>query len=90
MRPKDICFLAYQVVSEIEEPFLPLPDDLLVNLHESRDVIDALLDTLPATFQNSTQVPYNTLKLQMVSCTHTLSPLFPLPYLMRNQAPLST
>eukprot|EP00877_Chromochloris_zofingiensis_P002473 jgi/Chrzof1/12226/Cz06g26070.t1 len=38
------------VVTELEEPFLPLPDDLLVNLRDSRDVVDALLDALPSNF----------------------------------------
>eukprot|EP00271_Cylindrocystis_brebissonii_P021942 TRINITY_DN8176_c0_g1_i1.p1 TRINITY_DN8176_c0_g1~~TRINITY_DN8176_c0_g1_i1.p1 ORF type:complete len:1122 (-),score=208.46 TRINITY_DN8176_c0_g1_i1:465-3830(-) len=41
------------VVPELEETFLPLPDDLLVNLSESRCVVDALLDGLPAMFQNN-------------------------------------
>ena len=35
---------------DLAELFLPLPDDLLVNLADSRDVIDALLDSLPAMF----------------------------------------
>jgi protein transport protein SEC24 len=38
------------VVPEIDEPFVPLPDDLLVNLAESRNVVDALLDALPGNF----------------------------------------
>lgn len=39
-----------QVVSEIEDPFIPQPDDLIVNLHESRGVVDAFLDSLPNIF----------------------------------------
>lgn len=35
------------VVSDISDLFLPCPDDLLVNLSESRVVVDALLDSLP-------------------------------------------
>ncbi|KAG5179019.1 Sec23/Sec24 trunk domain-containing protein [Tribonema minus] len=35
------------VVSDISDLFLPCPDDLLVNLAESRAVVDALLDALP-------------------------------------------
>ena len=31
------------VVSDIEDVFLPLPDDMLVNLKESRSVVDTLL-----------------------------------------------
>ena len=29
---------------------MPLPEDLIVNLHESREVVDALLDSLPTIF----------------------------------------
>ena len=39
-----------QSVPEIVEPFVPLPDDLMVNLKESRSVIDTLLDSLPTAF----------------------------------------
>jgi len=38
------------VVPEVAEPFAPLPDDLLVNLADSRSVVDALLDALPGAF----------------------------------------
>lgn len=31
------------VVSDIEDVFLPLPDDMLVNLKDSRAVVDSLL-----------------------------------------------
>ncbi|KAK9794070.1 hypothetical protein WJX73_006515 [Symbiochloris irregularis] len=41
------------VVSELGEPFAPLPDDLLVNLRDSRAVIDALLNSLPNAFANT-------------------------------------
>lgn len=34
------------VVSDLEEPFLPVPDDLLVNLADAREQVDALLDSL--------------------------------------------
>ena len=39
-----------QVVSEIDDPFVPQPDDLIVNLHESREVVDAFLESLPNIF----------------------------------------
>lgn len=42
------------VVPELDDPFLPLPDDLLVNLRESRGVLEALLDALPANFAAAT------------------------------------
>lgn len=38
------------VVGEIEDPFVPLPDELLVNLSESRDIVDKLLDSIPKSF----------------------------------------
>ncbi|GMH36590.1 hypothetical protein BSKO_04463 [Bryopsis sp. KO-2023] len=44
------------VVPEVEDPFVPLPDDLLVNLKESREVIDALLDNLGDMFAQNTMV----------------------------------
>ena len=45
-----------QVVAELAEPFVPLPDDLLVNLAESRGVVEALLDSLPSTFAVNSSV----------------------------------
>lgn len=44
------------VMADVEDPFVPLPDDLLVNLAESRAVVDTLLDTLPATFAANSKV----------------------------------
>lgn len=38
------------VVAETEDPFIPLPDDLLVNLHECRSLVDMLLDSIPQMF----------------------------------------
>ncbi|KAL3938641.1 MAG: hypothetical protein SGARI_001666, partial [Bacillariaceae sp.] len=38
------------VVSDLKELFVPLPDNLLVNLGESRAVVDAFLDSLPEMF----------------------------------------
>ena len=35
------------VVTDIQDVFLPLPDDLLVNLQESKQVIETLLNKLP-------------------------------------------
>ena len=43
------------VVSEINEVFLPAPDDLLVNLKESRHLVDSLLDTLPSMFDGTSR-----------------------------------
>ena len=34
------------VVPDLADPFLPVPDDLLVNLSESRSIVDTLLDNL--------------------------------------------
>jgi protein transport protein SEC24 len=44
------------VVADLEDPFLPLPDDMLVNLSESRTVVEALLDSLPAMFENNVNI----------------------------------
>ncbi|XP_043691777.1 protein transport protein Sec24-like At3g07100 [Telopea speciosissima] len=44
------------VVSDLEDIFVPLPDDLLVNLSESRNVVDAFLDSLPSMFQDNVNV----------------------------------
>jgi protein transport protein SEC24 len=38
------------VVSSLRELFVPLPDNLLVNLQESRSVVDSFLDSLPEMF----------------------------------------
>lgn len=48
------------VVSDLQDIALPLPEDLLVNLHDSRKVVDSLLDSLPTMFANTTAT---------VSCT---------------------
>ena len=42
------------VVADLPELFVPAPDDLLVNLEESRDVVDAFLDSLPSMFEKTT------------------------------------
>ncbi|KIE01490.1 Protein transport protein SEC24, partial [Metarhizium majus ARSEF 297] len=41
------------VVSDLEEPFLPVPHDLLVSLTESRQSIEKFLQKLPDMFQNN-------------------------------------
>ncbi len=41
------------VVSDLKELFVPLPDNLLVNLQESRAVVDAFLDSLPEMFSKN-------------------------------------
>ncbi|XP_062992345.1 protein transport protein Sec24B isoform X2 [Elgaria multicarinata webbii] len=41
------------IVSEIEDVFLPTPDSLLVNLHESKELIKDLLNALPDMFTNT-------------------------------------
>lgn len=38
------------VVAELDDPFCPMPDDLLVNLTESRAVIEAFLDMAGSSF----------------------------------------
>ncbi|KAK3029006.1 hypothetical protein RJ639_038209 [Escallonia herrerae] len=44
------------VVSDLDDRFIPLPDDLLVNLSESRTVVDAFLESLPTMFQDNVNV----------------------------------
>ncbi|PON98273.1 Sec23/Sec [Trema orientale] len=41
------------VVSDLDDIFVPLPDDLLVNLSESRSVVETFLDSLPSMFQDN-------------------------------------
>ncbi|XP_071722992.1 protein transport protein SEC24 A-like [Rutidosis leptorrhynchoides] len=41
------------VVSDLDDMFLPLPDDLLVNLSESKSVVETFLDSLPSMFQDN-------------------------------------
>ncbi|XP_061367231.1 protein transport protein SEC24 A-like [Gastrolobium bilobum] len=41
------------VVSDLDEIFVPLPDELLVNLSESRSVVETFLDSLPSLFQDN-------------------------------------
>jgi protein transport protein SEC24 len=43
------------VISDITDPIMPLPEDLLVNLQDSRKVVDALLDALPTMFHKALQ-----------------------------------
>ncbi|KAK9041717.1 hypothetical protein V6N11_016807 [Hibiscus sabdariffa] len=44
------------VVTDLDDIFLPLPDDLLVNLSESRNVVETFLDSLPSMFQDNVNV----------------------------------
>lgn len=44
------------VVSDITDVIMPSPEDLLVNLQDSRDVVEQLLDSIPAMFQNNQQM----------------------------------
>ncbi|XP_030547212.2 protein transport protein Sec24-like At3g07100 isoform X1 [Rhodamnia argentea] len=44
------------VVSDLDDIFIPLPDDLLVNLSESREVVGTFLDSLPSMFENNMNV----------------------------------
>lgn len=44
------------VVSDLDDVFVPLPDDLLVNLSESRSVVETFLDSLPSMFQDNVNV----------------------------------
>ena len=41
------------VVADLKELFVPAPDDLLVNLKDSRDVVESFLDNLPTMFAHN-------------------------------------
>lgn len=41
------------VVSDVEDIFLPLPDDMLVTLHESKEVVKQLLKGLPEMYKTT-------------------------------------
>ena len=58
-----------QVVADIEETFLPLPDDLLVNLADSRAVVEALLDALPQMFAGNHTVRSPAFPCQILEST---------------------
>ncbi|KAJ0244362.1 Protein transport protein Sec24-like [Hirschfeldia incana] len=44
------------VVSDLDDILVPLPDDLLVNLSESRNVVEAFLDSLSLMFKDNVNV----------------------------------
>ena len=44
------------MVAETDEPFVPVPDELIVNLRESREAVEALLDNLASSFASTTSV----------------------------------
>ncbi|CAH0487183.1 unnamed protein product [Peronospora farinosa] len=41
------------VVADLDELFIPIPDELLVNLSDSREVVEMLLETLPSIHHNA-------------------------------------
>lgn len=45
------------VVSDLKDLFVPAPEDLLVNLRDSRECIDAFLDTLGSMFTTTAETP---------------------------------
>ncbi|EAT89902.2 hypothetical protein SNOG_03171 [Parastagonospora nodorum SN15] len=62
------------VVSDLEEPYLPMPSDLLVSLSQCRTNIESFLDRLPGMFQN-THVPGFALGSALRSAHKLISPL---------------
>lgn len=62
------------VVSDIDDPFVPRPDDLLVNLQESRPVLEALLDSLPDTWA-STDCPDSAMGPALQAAFLVMSPI---------------
>lgn len=57
------------VVSDVEQIFLPVPDDLLVDLNDSRDIIINLLENLPSYFQK-TQIYDNSFVAALQAANH--------------------
>ena len=45
------------VIPELTENYLPQPDDLLVELNDSYDIISQLLDNFPYYFENPVNSP---------------------------------
>ena len=44
-------------VGDLDDIFVPLPEDLFVNLSESRSIVDAFLDSLPPSmFQDNVNI----------------------------------
>ena len=43
------------IVSDVDDIFLPCPNDLLVNLNESKRLVVELLEQLPAKFANTNE-----------------------------------
>ncbi|XP_004629423.1 protein transport protein Sec24A isoform X3 [Octodon degus] len=41
------------IISDIDDVFIPMPENLLVNLHESKELVQGLLKTLPQMFTTS-------------------------------------
>ncbi|KAK4753049.1 hypothetical protein SAY87_021847 [Trapa incisa] len=44
------------VVSDLDDIFIPLPDDILVNLSESKAVVETFMDSLPSMFEDNVNV----------------------------------
>lgn len=44
------------VMPDVDDPFIPLPDDLLVNLSESKAVVKTLLESLRTQFAEHSNV----------------------------------
>jgi len=70
-----------QVVAETDEPFVPVPDELIVNLKESREAVEALLDNLANTFAATTSVSTsNVLSVHVASLASSFKHMSPLPW----------
>ena len=45
--------LQMMVISDLDDIFVPFPDDLIVNLSESRSMVESFLDGLSSMFQGN-------------------------------------
>lgn len=62
------------VVSDLEEPFVPCPDDLLVSLNESRSQIERTLGKVASVFAN-TQISASALGPALTAASKLIAPL---------------
>ncbi len=67
------------VVSDVTDVILPLPEDILVNLAESRAVVEALLDALPTMFKQQNASPTSCTGECFLLVSYLLRTMYALP-----------
>lgn len=61
------------VIPELTENYLPQPDDLLVELNDSYDIISQLLDNFPYYFENPVNSPQEQALMPAIQSAYTIS-----------------